>query len=371
MSAEDDWESEVADLLSEAARSRSADRKVALAERAVRLADTHQAVETGYRAREELIEAAVFGGQAEKALVAFAWCRARTREDPERFPEQELVWKYKWILPTLPAHAGIRRAQVEAAHADFESVFEGGFGERARAKMDLLLALGLGEHDRVPALLDRWLGTRRDFHSDCAACDLDTHIEVLHTLGQPAEAIRLAGPIRSGRLSCAEVPHITNGYLAEAGLVVGDDALVRDTVVNGYAKIRANRDFLPPLGRFLGVLARTGNLPAGLRLFERHLGWHLACRVEGSSLPFLAGARALFEALRAAGETEVALHLPRTFALYREDGRYPVDAVASHLDAALVASCARFDARNGNDTRTRWQAADRQRPTRELPIAVG
>lgn len=330
MSTATDWMRETIALIRASRTTPSADEAVVLAERAVQLADHHQSVEFGYRAREQLIHAANFGGRSELALVAFAWCRARMRETPLDYFGEDLLWKYKWILDSLPRNPAIRRAQIEAAHADFEEMFPPAQGERARAKMNVVLALRLGDADRARAQLDTWLLAPRDFHSDCFACDLDSEVELLHALGEEAGALRVAQPLLRGDVSCAEVPGLTYGYV--------------------------------------GVLARTGNHVAGQRLLERHLDWLLASRMEADGHPLLAGARALFDAMGAGGEAEVTLWLPATFPLYRPEGRYPVALLADHFHEALVASCARFDARNGNPTLTRWQEADRQRERRDVPM---
>lgn len=368
MSTLTDWMRETIALIRASRTTPSADEAVALAERAVQLADHHQSVEFGYRAREQLIHAANFGGRSELALVAFAWCRARWRETPWDYDGDDLLWKYKWILDSVPRNPAIRRAQIEAAHADFDEMFPAGQGERTRAKMNVVLALRLGDAERARAQLDTWLLAPRDHHSDCAACDLDSEVELLHALGEEADALSAAQPLLRGDLSCAEVPGLTYGYVAEAAYALGDDAATVNAVLSGYAATRANRDFLGTVGRLLGVLARTGNHVAGQRVVERHLDWLLACRMEADGHPFLAGARALFDAMGAGGEAEVTLWLPATFPLYRPDGRYPVELLADHFHQALVASCARFDARNGNATLTRWQEADRQRERRSVPM---
>ena len=61
---------EVEELLGRAAGLDEGPAKVALLEEAVRLADTHGDVGEGFRARQELIRAATFGGLPDRVLVA-------------------------------------------------------------------------------------------------------------------------------------------------------------------------------------------------------------------------------------------------------------------------------------------------------------
>jgi len=63
----------------------------------------------GFHLRQELIEAATFGGMEDRALIAFSWCLAQSDKDADRFPEQDLLWgKYKWILAGITDFPGVR-----------------------------------------------------------------------------------------------------------------------------------------------------------------------------------------------------------------------------------------------------------------------
>ncbi len=104
-----------ADLLSEGPA------KVVLLEEAIRLADTHGDLELGFDLRENLIEACTFCGLGEKSLVAFIWCLGQCDRHPERFSQDDLLWKYKWIITALRIfqHTLVERCVFAvAAHGD-------------------------------------------------------------------------------------------------------------------------------------------------------------------------------------------------------------------------------------------------------------
>ena len=56
--------------------------RVELCEEAARVADLHGDPELGYRAREELVEAACFGGRPDLLIVGFSWCLSTFDSDP-------------------------------------------------------------------------------------------------------------------------------------------------------------------------------------------------------------------------------------------------------------------------------------------------
>src|SRR5437868_5986567 len=86
--------------------------KVAILEQAVQLADSLGDASESFDIRQQLIEAATFGGMEDRALVAFSWCLAQSDKDPDRFPEEDLLWKYKWILAGITDYPGISLAKI-------------------------------------------------------------------------------------------------------------------------------------------------------------------------------------------------------------------------------------------------------------------
>ncbi|MFM7974810.1 MAG: hypothetical protein ACKO8U_07015, partial [Pirellula sp.] len=92
--------------------------KVAILEQAVNLSDSLGDLEQSYAIRQDLIEAAVFGGVDDRALVAFAWCIAQSDKDPERFPESDLLWSFKWILGTISSFPGVSLQRIHQMEDD-------------------------------------------------------------------------------------------------------------------------------------------------------------------------------------------------------------------------------------------------------------
>lgn len=56
--------------------------KITLLEEGIREADALNDLIMGYQFREDLVEAATFCGEYEKALVAFTWCLSQRDKDP-------------------------------------------------------------------------------------------------------------------------------------------------------------------------------------------------------------------------------------------------------------------------------------------------
>ena len=343
------WEQEHDGLVDTARRATDPDEKVRLLEAAVQMADLHHDPERGYQARKELIDAATFGGYPHKALLAFAWCRARAQADPARYGGRYLLWRHKWVVDALPRQLGVTRAQILAAQDDYATAIEQhGGSARSAAKLRFTNALDMGDLDEAARWYAAWKDTPTDPHSDCRACDVQAEVNALVIWERYDEALRQAAPLLARQLSCAEVPHGTYDRLALANFWLGHLDEARRVFWLGYRLVRKNRTFLANLGRYLAFLGLTHNLAAALTLIEQRIAWVLESRAALDTLHFHLAARFVLQQIAAAGETDIALRLPRRFPLHRRDGLYDVRALTDWFDGRATDLAARFDERNGN-----------------------
>jgi len=72
--------------------------QIAIVEEAVALADAHRDDDLAFEARQALVRAATFGGRPDLGIVAYSWMLAKSDEDPKRFHDPQLLWRYKWIV---------------------------------------------------------------------------------------------------------------------------------------------------------------------------------------------------------------------------------------------------------------------------------
>lgn len=347
--SEEEWTEEFDALVARAARSPSTDESVLALEAAARLADHHGDLDRGYEARDDLVSAAVHGGHTDKAIVAFAWCRAQSKRDPERFRSWGLLWRNKWIIESLHEHLGVTRAQIEATLEDYAAAIEQrGGGARSVAKLRLNAAAEMGEIEEARRWLGAFRDAPRDVHSDCEACDVCLLFTLHARWGEDEAALRVGAPVLGGRMRCAHVPHDLLPWASLVYFRLGRLEEARDAFLQGYRLTAHNRRYLPGMGRFLVFLGLTDNAGIALTLLEKHLAWALETRSPFNALPFHVGARFVLERALAAGEKELPLWLPRTFPLFRDDGIYGTEALLAWADAEARDLCARFDARNGN-----------------------
>ncbi len=333
--------------------------RLELFEQAVRLADSLRDIEAGWSARNQLIEAATMGGYPEKTLVAFAWMLAQfdASQDQYGWDEDDLLWKYKWVINSLWNFPTITRAQIEAAFDDFAARLERiGYGPRTLYYFRWIYESARGDGEAAEVWRNQWSRTKRDGLSDCSACEASFAVDYLRD--QPEQALEAAKPILNGRLRCAEVPHTTLAAILEPMLKTGQFTEAVGTHLRGYKMIRDNQEFLIAAGQHMAFLAHTHNLPKAVELFERHLPWALATADLNRRYSFYTNALALLRRLRDAGQTYVNVQVPKDFAIQPSPAGLEVTALEMYLRSEATTIAAAFDARNGTNLFTRGLQLD-------------
>jgi hypothetical protein len=338
-----DYQADIRRLCNEGEGLPYSPAKVAVLEEAVRLADAHSDTAAGFRARQALINAAIFSGMPERGLAAFSWCLAQCDRDPAQFDERRLLWEYKWVADYACLFPEISRQQIEQLLDDMARRHqEAGSTLHAVHQIRRDAAVEMGDRTAAEATHAKFQKTPRDWLSNCRACVVDMDVAYYAFLGDPAQAVNEAAQVLSGKLKCSEVPHRTYPRLLEPLLRLGRPAEAMMYHHRGYRLIIGNPlDFLRFLGQHITFLTLTGNLPRAVTLVETHLGSALQSRVATYRFELFLAARILIDQLVETGAANTPIRQP--------NGNSDAAALACWLDTELADLAARFDARNGND----------------------
>ena len=361
---------QVEELLASARGLGNGPAKVAIAEEAVRIADAHNDEGLGFEARQELIQAATFGGAPEVAMVAFAWCLARFDKDPRGIDAFGLLWKYKWVLDSAPDYPTVGRGQIADMLADMERRFlAAGSGMHPVHQTAREVYRVMGDLEAARAAHARVVKEQRDRLSNCPACEQHAQVKFYLDLGRPDRALKKAEPIVGGRMGCAEVPHATYSYLLLPVLFAGDPATAAEYHRRGTRLIGTNPKFLTQAARHVLFLAVTDNLTAAAKYLERHLANYAATTCPAWRLEFGRAAAFLFDRL-AEQPKPPRVRLPSNLELPAgTDGTDPA-ALRDHFAAEARELAAAFDARDGNDWYARQLAATAALKERITPYKV-
>ncbi len=345
----DELPREVAELCIAADGLEAGLAKIALLEQAVQHSDTLRNVPSSYRVREKLIDAAVFGGRPDVALVAFSWCMAQSDAAPDLYNYRNLLWKYKWIINALTELPQVRRSQIEDSLDDFEArVLQAGFSRYTIEMLRWKVAAKLEDFAAAEDARQRLGQFRRDGLSDCPACDQDWRASFSALMQDAVGAIRAAQPILDGRLRCSQVPHVTYAELLMPYFQLGQLEEAADCHRRGYRMISRNPTFVREWGDHLQFLALTANLTRATQLLASQLPAALVAVDQRGRFEFLRATDIVLRCLKNQDRTTVKLRLPPTVPFVTPNGTYSIAEILAWIHQAAADLAARFDERNGN-----------------------
>lgn len=261
---------EVVELMFAAEEIEAGPLRVELFERAVRIADTHNDLDLTFQMRMELVEAATFGGMPEVSLVAFAWCLAKSDEDPERFDEEDLLWKYKWVFDQVVYFPQVPMLKINEMLSDFEKrCRKAGAGMHPTHTVTRSVRLSMGDLKAARIAHSKLNKSRKSGLSDCPACVADGEVDFYAITGQPQKAIRSSEVIFSGELTCAEVPTRTYAHVLLPLFSEGEIELAANYHRKGFRLVTRNPKLIEYAAKHIVFLTLTDNLSAATKGLEK------------------------------------------------------------------------------------------------------
>ncbi|WP_322923087.1 hypothetical protein [Paenibacillus campi] len=340
-----DTEQSYEELLNEAYGMPNGRAKLQLLEQAARIADTLGDVEAGYFIREEIVETAAFSGFPRTALVAFSWQLGQFDQNPEQYDETTLLWSYKWILGNVASFPEIERAQIEHLLEDMRRRYlEYGYSDYTYQYYRFVLALDFGELDAAEQVLEHVKHLERDDMSDCEACEQNEFVDFWSQRQNDENVLTLAEPILRGRLSCAEIPHLTLPKVLMPLYRQGNQQQADQYQKKSYKLIYDNTDFVQSIGEHIGYLTVTDPYK-GLELFEKHVHWTDINEAPIDKMLFHAYAAGLFKRL-SAETVQFNVKLPASYP--HPEHATDVKRLAAYYGELALNVAHQLDRRNGN-----------------------
>src|SRR5436190_16513403 len=340
-----------AELLLKALRHEEGDERIAMSEDAVREADLSGDFELRFATREQLVRASIFGGEPEKAIVAFSWLLAHFEQRPARVSEWSVLWKYKWIISKVHEFPNISKARIYEMFDDFETrSIRAGYGPYAVYSFRYRFEQFCGNREKAIELYHKMMDASEDGLSNCPTCIIDERVSFAIYRGDDDRAIELALPIFAGELKCSSVPHRTYARLLLPLVRLGKHEEACNYQRAAYRLIRDNKAFLDRVAQHLIFLAVTRQLETGLALFKKHVGWLAQTRNLHDHFLFHRAAWLLFDAQAERSAEPLRINLPRSVPYHSADGAYDVRRLSKWHEEKAAELGRRFDARNETDS---------------------
>ncbi len=353
------------ELINEASTFPPGLQKIQAFERAIAEAEVVGEPDVAFKLRSDLINSAVFNGQGDRAIVAFASYLKHADQNWTTINPRDVLWKYKWILNALPGLPQIPKAKILDMISDLSRRVEAaGYSQRPVFYNRWHTHLEMGDFEAAGAEMQKWRSAVKDGLQDCEACETNGEVSFLAETFNNEKALEIARPILEGRLSCTSIPQSTLGNVIRPLMRLGriDEAV--KVAERGYRLTSKNELFLNKLSEFLLVATHTNALIRAKRIFSKHAIWALKTGFHSRRLRFNAAASAFLKKLaydklndtsnEASGvkkrkaTSSVRLQLPSEHPLYQPDAKYDISVLANWYQNEAEKLAELFDQRNGN-----------------------
>ncbi|MEV4415517.1 hypothetical protein [Catellatospora sp. NPDC049609] len=318
--------------------------RIVLAEQALAQAEALGDPDLLYSANCAATSAYHQSGEPMKAMMTFARCLADYDADPGRRShddERLLLWQFKHVVSAMARFPELPLDRTMAVLDDMQRRYQaGGHSLQAVYAYRHDVAAHVGDTVLADHWYRMWDAAPRDRHSDCAGCDPSSKAYHLAWRGRDDEAIAVAEPALSGRLTCSEQPHGILTALLLPYLRTGRLDEARDAHRRAYRALCDNKAELGRVARHVEFCGLTGNEVRGLELIERHLPWLDDAPTPKTEMEFAAAAALVLRRLAEAGQGDLPVR--------RSGGPVGVAELGPVLRERAEAIARRFDARNGN-----------------------
>ncbi len=358
-----------AELLLKSLYKEEGDERIVLAEEAVREADLGGNFRLQFVAREQLVHAATFGGEPEKALVAFSWLIAHFDRRPEDVTEWSILWKYKWILNEIYEFPQVPEARIQEMLKDFEDrSVRAGFGLHAAYKFRYGFEKFRGNRQGAINYYEKMMATPEDDLSNCPACKVDERVSFAIYSGDDRRAEELASSIIQGEMKCKSVPHRTYSKMLLPLVRLGQHDEAFNYHRTGYALIRQNKGFMDRVAQHMEFLIATKRLERALALFKKHVSWLEQTRNLYHHFLFYRAAWLLFGVFAEQSSEPLRLRLPASLRNASEE--YAPRFLATTCEQKATELAKRFDARNETDFFARMLSETSELKRLDTPFPV-
>ena len=264
----------------------------------------------------------------------------------------EILWDYKWLLENANEFYQISVKQFETLFEDCKRKYmENNYSPRPLYSYRFTFYLNIDKEKSMESY-QNFLMQRRDWRSDCHACERAKEVQYFLKLEQFEKAAKAAAPVLDGQLDCAEQPECTIGdflrYYNEK-ILAGDNDYI-DPAGNLCEQLRRIIDRKGTATSYMSeiLLYYAMEKPEkALAYYKKHHMYFEEVKNPINRFHFAIGAIAFLANLR--GKETYKMELSPEFFMYREDDTYDVKMLTGYYMDKAREIAQKMDERNGTD----------------------
>ncbi|MEZ6140759.1 MAG: hypothetical protein R3B84_09330 [Zavarzinella sp.] len=323
-------------------------KRLPILQEAANLADELAEDFEAFQIRQQMMNESIIAGRGDVLAVAFAWCLNRYDEDPEEYPNFNIMWAYRWVIDELSGFLNVTKKQITDLIQDMKERYERvGASLRPCYMLEMNVYPLLGDIGAAVEAFERWETSYRDELADDRDSELAFQVSFLVGCGEIEKARKLADPLikrrRGGEheigAACSRLllPMWAAGELDDAEQLqrLGVEMNLKDPRHVGR------------MGNHVAYLALTSQFKQAQGLFCHVLPDALSSVKPFNRLIYYMKSSILGSCLQQAGLSKVTLTLPEELPIFESGGEYSTSTFTRWLQSESGTYAKEFDARNG------------------------
>lgn len=306
-------------------------------------------IDLEFEARAAYINVVNYLHKPHEVIAMFPWLLKKCDEDRERFPYEDVLWIYKWVVGSLHQYATVPKDKIDEVWKDFEQrLLDFGSGEKTLYLSKFCRYSETGDH----ALAEKHLKLYHEMDmtgtmDNCEDCTPNDFADYMLVKGEYEKLLEIIHPVLIREVTCHQIARYTFHMGMVASMMLGrwEDAEYYSNVSRKQIDLRMSMLF--PCSSHLIYYGVTGQFIKGRNIFEKQFHFSIS-DPELQRFEFYTGALVFFKKMQDSGKQKVKLNLPENKLLFDAASNYEVSAVVGILERLVDQAGGALDKRNGN-----------------------
>lgn len=183
----------------------------------------------------------------------------------------DYMWYFKWILPDIPNSMSVSKEMIDSANDMMHYYYTNlNISLAMYYKTIMLQNINMGQIEQAKENYKLWQESSDDVMSDCEACEITEQVNYYCFVGEYEEALKIAKPILDGKLTCAEVPHITYSHVLKSLIALERYEEAKELLPKAVSYIEQDLDLVVYITDFIEVAVIVGDIDYAKELAEKY-----------------------------------------------------------------------------------------------------
>ncbi|MBF0713953.1 hypothetical protein HZY83_04560 [Gemella sp. GH3] len=182
------------------------------------------------------------------------------------------MWYFKWIIPEIPNSLAVSKEMIDSANDMMYFYYTNlNISLAMYYKSMMLQNIIMGQIEKAKENYKLWQESDSDAMNDCEACEVTEQVNYACFVGEYEEALFLAEPILAGKLSCAEVPHITYAPVLKSLVALGEYEKAKKLFPEAVEHVERDLDLVyAMIPDFIEVAVKLNDIEYAKQLAEKY-----------------------------------------------------------------------------------------------------